>query len=148
YLSRAIASEDILSIFSGLRPLISDKAATTAKVSREHRIDLAQSGLISVAGGKWTTYRRMAEDTLDFAIARGLLAQANCVTKELKLHGAPIEQVAAGEFSSYGTDADHVRGIIAADSSLAAKLDDDLPFVRAEVVFAVREEMARTVEDV
>jgi len=148
YLGRAIAKEDILSIFSGLRPLISEKAANTAKISREHRIDISQSGLITVAGGKWTTYRRMAEDTLDFAINRGLLTQATCVTKELRLHGTTAVATEDDEFSSYGSDANRVRDLIAADSSFATKLDRDLPFVRAEVVYAVREEMARTVEDV
>ena len=148
YLNRPITKADILSIFSGLRPLISEKAATTAKISREHRIDLSQSGLISIAGGKWTTYRRMAEDVLDFAIGRGMLPQARCVTKELRLHGATAEKIGVDAFSGYGTDADCVRKLIAADSSLGTKLDEELPFVRAEVVYAVREEMARTVEDV
>ena len=148
YLYRPIAKEEILSIFSGLRPLISEKAATTAKISREHRIDISRSGLITVAGGKWTTYRRMAEDTLDFAIERRFLPQAKCVTKELRLHGAPEEAIEPDLFSGYGTDAVKVKDLISTDGSLAAKLDGDLPFVRAEVVYAVREEMARTVEDV
>ena len=147
FLSRPITREDILSIFSGLRPLISEKAATTAKISREHRIDISQSGLITVAGGKWTTYRRMAEDTLEFAIDRGLLPKAACVTRELRLHGA-AKTPESDSLSRYGTDAAHVRDLIAADSSLATKLDDELPFTRAEVIFAVRQEMARTVEDV
>jgi glycerol-3-phosphate dehydrogenase len=148
FLSRPIGKEDILSIFSGLRPLISEKAATTAKISREHRIDISGSGLITVAGGKWTTYRRMAEDTLDFAIDRGMLPKATCVTKELKLHAAPAGTVDADPFSHYGTDAVRVMDLISKDSSLSAKLDGELPMVRAEVVYAVREEMARTVEDV
>ncbi len=148
FLSKTIAREDILSIFSGLRPLISEKAASTAKISREHRIDISPSGLITVAGGKWTTYRRMAEDTLDFARDRGMLSKAPCVTKELRLHGAPTETVDADSFAHYGTDAVRVRELIAENRSLAEKLDDELPFVRAEVVYAVRDEMARTVEDV
>lgn len=148
FLSRRIAKEDVLSIFSGLRPLISESAATTAKISREHRIDISQSGLITVAGGKWTTYRRMAEDTLDFAISRGVLPKATCVTRELRLHGAPAQAVDTDLFSRYGTDAACVRNLIYADDSLARKLDDELPFIRAEVIFAVRKEMARTVEDV
>jgi glycerol-3-phosphate dehydrogenase len=148
YLSKAIARDDILSIFSGLRPLISEKATTTAKISREHRIDISPSGLITIAGGKWTTYRRMAEDTLDFAIERGRLPRAQCLTKELMLRGASTETVDGDAFSNYGSDASRLRALIAADSSLAKKLDDDLPFVRVEVVYAVREEMARTVEDV
>lgn len=148
YLRKSIAKEDILSIFSGLRPLISEKAENTAKISREHRIDISQSGLITVAGGKWTTYRRMAEDTLDFAIGRGMLRRATCVTKGLRLHGAPTQAVDADLFSRYGTDAVCVRSLISANGSLARKLDDELPFTQAEVIFAVRQEMARTVEDV
>jgi glycerol-3-phosphate dehydrogenase len=148
YLNRSIAKEDILSIFSGLRPLISEKAATTAKISREHRIDLSQSGLITVAGGKWTTYRRMAEDTLDFAMSRGMLPRSTCVTRDLKLHGAAAQAADADLLSRYGTDAARVRSLISADESLARKLDNELPFTQAEVIFAVRHEMARTVEDV
>jgi glycerol-3-phosphate dehydrogenase len=148
FLKRPIARADILSIFSGLRPLISEKAATTAKISREHRVDISSSGLITVAGGKWTTYRRMGEDTLDFAINKGMLARAKCITKELMLHGASTEAAEARPLSHYGTDAILLRSLMAADASLAAKLDDELPFTRAEVIFAVREEMARTVEDV
>jgi glycerol-3-phosphate dehydrogenase len=148
FLSKPIKKEDILSIFSGLRPLISEKAATTAKISREHRIDISQSGLITVAGGKWTTYRRMAEDTLDFAINKGMLAHAKCVTKELRLHGAPTQAIDTDLFSRYGSDAVGVRNLIAAKGSLAAKLDDELPFTQAEVIFAARQEMARTVEDI
>jgi len=148
FLSSPIAREDILSVFSGLRPLISDRSASTAKISREHRIDISRSALITVAGGKWTTYRRMAEDTLDFAIDRGLLLKANCVTRKLKLHGAPAVAIEADSLSQYGTDAVRVRDLISANGSLATKLDSGLPFTRAEVVYAVREEMARTVEDV
>jgi glycerol-3-phosphate dehydrogenase len=147
FLSRPIAEEDILSIFSGLRPLISETAATTAKISREHRIDISRSGLVTVAGGKWTTYRRMAEDTLNFAIKRGLLPKMKCVTKELKLHGATTT-FEPDSLSRYGTDAVHVRNLISADGLFAKKLDEELPFLRAEVIFAVRQEMARTVEDV
>jgi glycerol-3-phosphate dehydrogenase len=147
YLCSQIAKEDILSIFSGLRPLISQATTSTAKISREHRIDISGSGLITVAGGKWTTYRRMAEDTLDFAICSGLLPKVKCVTKELKLHGAPTS-FESGLLSRYGTDAIYLRDLITADDSLATKLDEGLPFTQAEVIFAVRQEMARTVEDV
>jgi glycerol-3-phosphate dehydrogenase len=90
----------------------------------------------------------MAEDTLDFAISKGILPSATCVTKELRLHGAPAQSVDDELFSRYGTDAVSVRSLISADDLLARKLDDELPFTQAEVVFAVRHEMARTVEDV
>lgn len=147
FLSRPIATQDILSVFTGLRPLIAQNAASTAKVSREHQISLSPSGLVTIAGGKWTTYRRMAEDVLDFAADKGLLPRRRCITRQLKLHGA-TDTPDPGALHRYGTDAEHIRALCAKDWSLAERLDPDLPFRLAEVVYAVREEMARTVEDV
>ena len=149
YLRVKITEADILSVFSGLRPLVTGDSKTTSKLSREHHIDASPSGLVTVAGGKWTTYRRMAEDTLDFAIKQGLLPEKSCVTGRVRLHGAPaIETIAEGELARFGTDADAVRALAAKDPALAERLDPALPFTFAEVVYAVRAEMARTVEDV
>ncbi len=88
FLVKQISERDILSVFSGLRPLVTGKAATTSKISREHHIDASPTGLITVAGGKWTTYRRMAEDAMSFAGARGMLEKRRCVTGITALHGA------------------------------------------------------------
>ncbi len=152
YLARAVTRADILSIFSGLRPLVTGAEANTAKLSREHHIDSSASGLVTVAGGKWTTYRRMAEDTLDFAIAHKLLPPRACVSKGVRLHGAPAPEEAEarrGEpLAQYGTDAEAVRRLAQEDHSLNAGMDEALAVTAAEVVYAVREEMARTVEDV
>ena len=152
YLSRPVVRADILSIFSGLRPLVTGNQANTSKLSREHHIDASTSGMITVAGGKWTTYRRMAEGTLDFAIQNKLLPQKECVSKGIRLRGAPAftgaKPQTARPLSQYGTDASAVASLSAADPALAAPLDDTLPYTRAEVVYAVREEMARTIEDV
>jgi glycerol-3-phosphate dehydrogenase len=152
YLSRAVTRADILSIFSGLRPLVTGNAENTAKLSREHHIDISASGLVTVAGGKWTTYRRMAEDTLNFAIKQGLLDHRACVSKTIRLHGAPTVAEAHTHhdepLARYGTEAAAVAAISAADGSLAERLDPALPYTLAEVVFAVRHEIARTVEDV
>jgi glycerol-3-phosphate dehydrogenase len=152
YLSRPVRRGDILSIFSGLRPLVTGNKSNTSKLSREHHIDVSASGMVTVAGGKWTTYRRMAEDTLDFAIEHKLLPPKVCVSKDIKLRGAPTLAEAKAEhtrpFSQYGTDATDVRALCANDPALAATLDQALPYTAAEVVYAVREEMARTIEDV
>jgi len=147
YLATPIHRGDILSVFSGLRPLVTGKSATTSKLSREHHIDTSPTGLITVAGGKWTTYRRMAEDTLDFAIKNGMLPQKPCITDGVKLHGAPAA-MSSGQLSRYGTDAEEVVRLQQLWPGFAAAIDPALPFTFGEVVYAVRYEMARTVEDV
>lgn len=149
YLAKPMSRTDILSVFSGLRPLVTGKSATTSKLSREHHIDASPAGLITVAGGKWTTYRRMAEDAIDFAIKHRMLAQKPCKTREIKIHGAPASGVVeSGPLHRFGSDADAIRALVAERPELAAKVDAALPFTLAEVVFAVRHEMSRTVEDV
>lgn len=152
YLSRPVQRADILSIFSGLRPLVTGNKASTSKLSREHHIEMSASGMVTVAGGKWTTYRRMAEDTLDFAIRNKLLPLKACVSREVRLHGAPSMAQAklqmALPLSQYGSDAAAVRQLCADEPSLATRLDLELPYTAAEVVYAVHEEMARTLEDV
>jgi glycerol-3-phosphate dehydrogenase len=149
YLARPMARKDILSVFSGLRPLVTGKSATTSKLSREHHIDVSPTGLITIAGGKWTTYRRMAEDTIDFAIRHEMLEKRACRTREIRIHGAPeAGTVESGPLHRYGSDAAAIRALIVERPELQARLDEALPFTLAEVVFAVRQEMARTVEDV
>jgi glycerol-3-phosphate dehydrogenase len=148
YLARPLGRSDILSIFSGLRPLVTGKQATTSKLSREHYIEVSASGLVTVAGGKWTTYRRMAEDTIDAAIRRGLLPAKPCISKQVRLHGAPAQVESSYRLSRYGTDAGAIEALCSAGPLLAQQLDDALPYTLAEVVYAVRHEMARTVEDV
>ena len=148
YLARKATPADILSIFSGLRPLVTGNKSNTSKLSREHHIDISPSGLITVAGGKWTTYRRMASDTLDFAVKNNLLQQRACITRTTPLHGAPPNTNLHQPFAQYGTDADAITALASSDPALAAPLDNSLPYIAAEVLYAVRHEMARTVEDV
>lgn len=149
YLEKPVERRDILSVFSGLRPLVTGKAAKTSQLSREHHIDASPTGLITVAGGKWTTYRRMAQDTLDFAIQHRLVDAAECVTWELTIHGGrngvgTLDPV----LREYGSDVAALRALIAEDTSLAQRIEPGLPYSFAQVVYAVRAEMARTVEDV
>lgn len=149
YLTRQIGRRNILSVFSGLRPLVTGKSSTTSKLSREHHIDTSPTGLITVAGGKWTTYRRMAEDTLTFAIKHNMLPGKPCRTRDIKLHGAPATLV-PGPFARYGDDAGEIAKLVASRPDLAGPVvpNSTFDFILAEVVYAVRHEMARTVEDV
>jgi glycerol-3-phosphate dehydrogenase len=144
---------DILSVFSGLRPLVTGKENRTSKLSREHHIDASDSGLITVAGGKWTTYRRMAEDTLDFAIRAGQLPAKACVTRDVPLRGCPEvsgEDARAGDpyLAEYGTDVESILLLEREDPSLGELIDAALPYRASMVVYAARHECARTVEDV
>ena len=160
YLSRSIARTDILSTFSGLRPLVTGTENKTSKLSREHHIDASTSGLVTVAGGKWTTYRRMAQDTLDFAIRQTLLPPASCRSATLPLHGTARHTTLAthrpttypaksADFrAEYGTDGTLIEAIAAEDPALAFPIHSMLPYTYAMVLFAVRHEQARTLEDV
>lgn len=147
YLGHPLKKSDIISVFSGLRPLVTGDQVKSSKLSREHTIEVSPSGLITVAGGKWTTYRRMAEDTLATAIQRGMLPSRPCITRSVHLHGTP-EQPSSDSLARYGTDAQQITALWDSDSQMSTLIDPALPFTHAEVVFAARSEMARTVEDV
>jgi len=123
---------------------------STSAISRDHVIHVDTSGLLTITGGKWTTYRHMAEDCVDYAITLGRLRDESCPTKNLKIHGY-AEQPDSGAdedpLGVYGSDAGEIRGL-AQDPELAKRLHPALPYISAEVVWAVRAEMARNVEDV
>jgi glycerol-3-phosphate dehydrogenase len=149
YLSRAPTRGDILSVFAGIRPLVKTSAvASTAALSREHTIHVARSGLLTIAGGKWTTYRKMAEDCVDHAATLAKLDERPCVTKTLHVHGYQPHAEQFGELSYYGSDAPALRELMNREPALGRRLHDALPIYAAQVVWAARHEMARTVEDV
>jgi glycerol-3-phosphate dehydrogenase len=149
YLAKAPTRADILSVFAGIRPLAkSGDGKNTSKLSRDHVIHIDRSGLMSIAGGKWTTYRNMAEDCVDQAATLGNLPDVACITKTLHVHGYHGDAAMFGSLSLYGTDAVGIRALIAESSKLGEQLDGDLRYVAAEVVWAAREEMARSIEDV
>jgi len=155
YLGRAPRPEEILSVWSGLRPLVRKAGVATSKLSRDHTILVSASGLITVTGGKWTTYRRMGQDTIDRATQVAALPKRSSPTLELRLHGwTPDATTANSPWESvYGSDlpalqALSAQGASAQDANLDALLHPRLPFRRREVVWAARYEMARTVEDV
>jgi glycerol-3-phosphate dehydrogenase len=153
YLARTPGVADILSVFSGLRPLARPESdAATKSISREHAIDASPSGLVTVTGGKWTTYRLMAEQTVDFAMESMGLEARPCHTRELRLHGydeaAGLEPGLPEPRRLYGTDRVELERIERADRFHAAPMHARLPITPSEVIFAARSEMARSVEDV
>lgn len=124
---------DIRSVFTGIRPLVSGDESNTSKLARDHVIEVTESGLISVMGGKWTTYRRMAKDAVDRAIELAGLPHLACRTESLALR--PPDNQAISELAHD-------------DPSLAEPLDPSLPYSSGEALWAIRNEMAVTVEDV
>ena len=120
----------------------------TAALSRDHTIHIDASGLLTTTGGKWTTYRHMAEDTVNQAADLARLPERPCVTRNLNIHGFHQSRTGSAHLSVYGSDAPAIQALRAIDPALAAPLDAALPYTGAEVVWAARTEMARTVEDV
>lgn len=148
YLHKAPTRADVLSVFAGIRPLVrAGDSRLTAALSRDHTIHIDASGLLTTAGGKWTTYRHMAEDTVDQAVDFARLPERPCITRQLPVHGFAQPADEPGVLSLYGSDASHIQGLERSDPSLGARLDPALPCTGAQVVWAARMEFARTVED-
>lgn len=150
YLTRDPTPEDVLSVFTGIRPLArgAGDGDNTAEISRDHTITISPSGLLTVAGGKWTTYRRMAKDVVKHAAVLADLEPHPCVTKSLRVHGYHEDAASLGELEFYGSDAGEIESLIAADIHNGARLHERLKYSVGEVVWAIRYEMARTVDDV
>jgi glycerol-3-phosphate dehydrogenase len=151
YLEEKPTRKDVLSVFAGLRPLAmpaKSDSKKTKEISRSHKIYKSASGLITVTGGKWTTYREMAEDAVNKAIKTAELPESPCVTKALRQHGYMKDVDRSTWDYVYGSDIKYIEQLIREDSSNAELLHKDYTFTKAHVVWAVREEMAMTVEDV
>jgi glycerol-3-phosphate dehydrogenase len=149
YLERPPTRADILSVFAGIRPLVrAGDAANTAALSRDHTVHIDRSGLLTIAGGKWTTYRNMAEDCVNQAATLAELDERPCITRTLNIHGYHQNAEKFGALSLYGSDAPAIQNLALNEAGLGERLHPDLPYTAAEVVWAAREEMARTVEDV
>jgi glycerol-3-phosphate dehydrogenase len=148
YLIHSPRREDILCIFAGLRPLAADPGnpASTKEVSRRHKITLSPSGLLSVIGGKWTTYRRMAEETIDKAIKAGFLDWKKCVTANLKLTTLDRRN-ASDRLRIYGERSLEIEKMISENPELGIPVNNRLPYSRAEMIWICRNEMPFTVED-
>jgi len=145
---------DILACFTGIRPLVAaGSSRKTKSLPRDHAILVSPSGLVTITGGKWTTYRKMAEDAVDRIEAVAGLPHRPCSTRSLRIHGSPPAEIPAerplpGPLAVYGSLGQSIRALAAADPRLASPIHGSLPTIHAQVVWAVREEMARTVDDV
>jgi glycerol-3-phosphate dehydrogenase len=149
YLARKPTRQDVLSVFAGIRPLVRMKdAGSTASLSRDHTIRIELSGMITICGGKWTTYRHMAEDCVNQAATLARLPEKECVTHHLNIHGFHTNSDRFGALSGYGSDAPAIEQLMEQNVALTETLHPALPYKAAEVVWAARHEMARTVEDV
>jgi glycerol-3-phosphate dehydrogenase len=150
YLVRKPGRQDVLSVFAGLRPLAAPGKDTgsTKEISRSHKLMVGDSNLITITGGKWTTYRRMAQDTVDKVLAVAGLSPAACVTAQLPVHGATRQHAGQPHLRVYGTDAGHIEHLLQERPELARPLHPAFPNTEAEVYWIVQNEMARTVEDV
>jgi glycerol-3-phosphate dehydrogenase len=149
YLSKRPSRSDILSVYAGLRPLVKvGDAKSTSALSRDHTILISNAGLLTIAGGKWTTYRKMAQDAVEQAQIMAGLEERPCTTEHLQIHGWTKQSISEPNLRVYGADAPAIRELARKEPALAEKLHSELPYIGAEVVWAVREEMARTLEDV
>jgi glycerol-3-phosphate dehydrogenase len=154
-LGTELGVRDVIGAYAGLRPLIDTGEGRTADVSREHAVVEAQSGVISVIGGKLTEYRYMAEDVLDYAIGRRHLHAAGCRTRNLPLIGAPDNPGAAGPVAGlpaslvarYGAEAPNVVAKATCDRP-TEPVSEGIDVIRAEFEYAVTHECALDVDDI
>jgi glycerol-3-phosphate dehydrogenase len=135
YCSTPISKKDILSVYVGLRPLIKHDNIQSAKLSRAHALSVSTSGLITITGGKWTTYRKMAEDAVNNAIFVGKLIHAKCVTKDLKIVN-PISKPSI------------LKKIVSENPEMNQLIHENFDFIKAEIIYAIRHQMAMSLEDI
>ncbi|MDL1913724.1 MAG: glycerol-3-phosphate dehydrogenase/oxidase [Bergeyella sp.] len=152
YLTKKPTKADVLSVFAGLRPLAAPKnnATKTKEVSRSHKVIVSDSGLITITGGKWTTYRKMAEDTVNKAIKIHKLPKKECKTDNLSIHGSiKVPEVHKNNsLYFYGSDATFILELEKNNPGYAEKIHPRYDFTVAEIIWSVRNEMAETVEDI
>jgi glycerol-3-phosphate dehydrogenase len=148
YLTKDPGKKDVLSVFAGLRPLVNlGGEENTAEISRDHSVNISHSGLMTIAGGKWTTYRNMAEDIINQAAIIGQLEEIPSVTSTLLIHGYHQHADQFGEFSIYGSDAPEIQNLLNENPKYKERIHPQMKHLVGEVIWAVRHEMARTVDD-
>jgi glycerol-3-phosphate dehydrogenase len=150
YLNKVPTRADVKSIFAGLRPLAAPQGKeekSTKEISRHHKVLISLSGLVTLTGGKWTTYRKMGEDAVDKAIILAGLPERKSITENLMIHSYSKNVSLNDPNSVYGSDLPRVEQIADENPEYAEMLSDELKISKAQLIWAVREEMARTVED-
>jgi len=148
YLTKDPDRKDVKSVFVGLRPLVkSGNAEDTKSISREHVIEISDSGLVTIAGGKWTTYRKMAEDTIDKAAMIAGLKNTRSETEFLNIHGHKTNTNPQEFLAIYGTDASLIKKLIDENSKLGEKIHPDHDIIKAQIIWAIKHEDAKTIED-
>jgi len=149
YLAFPPTRADVRSVFAGLRPLIapSENGEKTKEISRSHKVFISTAGLITIIGGKWTTYRKMGEDTIEKASMIGGLEEKPSVTSLMPIHGYVKNFDPSDHLHFYGSDAANIKAIVMKDKKMGEPILEGFPYIKAEVIWAVREEMARSVED-
>ncbi len=149
YLSVDIKTSDVKSVFVGLRPLVKRKGAkNTSLLARDHTIIISESKMITITGGKWTTYRKMAEEVVNNATLVGKLPKQKSTTTNLHIHGYTNEQIGEEHLKVYGADAVEIKRLYLENSLWQEKIHTNFNYTKAQIIWAVRNEMAQTVEDV
>ncbi len=149
YLTKDPKRSDVKSVFAGLRPLVKPQdAKSTAEISRSHHLQVSGSGLVTIAGGKWTTYRKMAEDTINQAELVAGLENTSCKTENLRIHGWLKNIDSDNHLHVYGSDEVGLRKLLEENPEWNEPLHQNLPYLKGEVIWAVRNELAITIEDV
>jgi glycerol-3-phosphate dehydrogenase len=149
YMKNPPKRSDVLAVFTGLRPLAAPVAEgkKTKEISRGHKILVSKGGIITLTGGKWTTYRKMAEDVIDSAAKQAGLPIRESLTHNLKIYGYKEEVDHTDPLYWYGSDREQIDKLIEEDSTMSTIISERVQLIKAQVVWAVREEMARTLED-
>ncbi len=149
YMEKEPRRSDALAVFTGLRPLAapSSEGKKTKEISRGHKILISPGGLITMTGGKWTTYRKMGEDVVNTAASRAKLPEKDSVTPDLKIHGYMEGVDHSGPLYWYGSDCQHLERLISDDPGMSELISKKLDIIKAQIVWAVKGEMARTLED-
>jgi glycerol-3-phosphate dehydrogenase len=149
YLTGNPTRKDVRSVFAGLRPLVkAGGGKNTASLSRDHSLMISESGLVTITGGKWTTYRKMGQDTIDQAATVAGLNVKECVTENLRIHGWLKNVDMSDPLHYYGSDRVEITKLTKEKPELGEPLHKRLPYLKAEVVWGTRNEMAMTIEDI
>ncbi len=147
YLRKDPSYADVRSVFAGLRPLVKSTNKITSAISRDHHIAISDSELISITGGKWTTYRKMAEDVMEIAVHKVGMSDKECVTKNLHIHGYKETTDYTAPLYYYGSDAEAIQTLVINNQALGELIHPALPYIKAEIIWAVQNELCMTVED-